>query len=142
MGLDFFQQYSARRVRAYAPQPVLLDDDFQEDAEEEVKPNLDYEVDHNCWHVKDLHVSDSLSTWPWTPLRFIDGKDVGRTVAWVPTRYKYPIPVRLAEIGAVVIENDQGQLRRRFELVERVVSFAVDPFPWNEVNNLRDERRK
>jgi hypothetical protein len=134
MGLDFFINNQAQRVRQYMPQPLLLDSDLQTDADE--KPNLDYEEHHDFWHVRDLSSLMVPGDWPWAPVHFIDGKDVGRTVAWLQTRLGYPIPVRLAEIGAVVMEKKQRQLQRRFDLVERVVSFAVNPFPWDEVESF------
>jgi DNA repair exonuclease SbcCD ATPase subunit len=65
------------------------------------------------------------ANWLGRPLRFIDGKDVGRTAAWLQTRRGHPIPVRVAEIGAVVIENQQGELCRTFDTVERVVSIKL-----------------
>src|SRR5690606_32038378 len=71
--------------------------------------------------------------WGYRPLRFIDGKDVGRTVAWLQSRDGYPVPVRLSEIGAVVMRDVDGQLRREFSMVEKVVSLVVDLFPWDEI---------
>jgi hypothetical protein len=123
-------------VRHDDPRPILLDSDVaQIDTADEDK-NLDYEELRDTWHAFDVLPCKFLADWPWCPLRFIDGKDVGRTVAWLQTRQGHPIPVRLAEIGAVIMENQQGYLRRSFNLVERVVSLIVDPFPWDEVESF------
>ena len=44
--------------------------------------------------------------------------------------------MRLSEIGAVVMWNNTGCLRREWYTVERVVSMIVDPFPWDEVESF------
>ena len=42
----------------------------------------------------------------------------------------------LAEIGGVCMDRDGRDLRRSFQVVERVVALAVDPFPWHEVEDF------
>lgn len=75
--------------------------------------------------------------WDGRPVRFIDGKDVGETVASLTSPFSgSPVPVRLSEIGAVVIREEGGVLRREFDTVERVVSMTTDLFPWDEIEAL------
>jgi hypothetical protein len=57
-------------------------------------------------------------------------------VAWLQTQEGYPVPVRLAEIGATSFTGQDRQLRREYETIERVLSFVVNPFPWDEVESF------
>lgn len=139
MGLDFLRNHGAHRMRNYDAQLFLLDNGLMQNTElEEVDARVDlsYEVDHQQWEPQSLKRHTSLADWPLRPTHFVDGKDVGRTVAWLQTREGYPVPVRLSEIGAVVMRNVNGELRREFAHVERVVSLMVDPFPWDEVESF------
>jgi hypothetical protein len=139
-GMDFLQRHGARRVREASPQPQLLSDyqalSNEHDAE---SVQLDYEKPLDDW--QPLCLPPCEREWNFQPVRFVDGKDVGRTIAWLQSREGYPIPVRLAEIGAVtlrVAENETGQreLRREWSKVERVVAFMADLFPWDEVEEF------
>lgn len=137
MGLDFLRNYGGRRVRNYEAQPLLLDDSLmQGEIPEGTAVNLSQECPHDKWRPIDVNTAYIPPDWPLCPVRFVDGKDIGRTVAWLQTREGYPVPVRLSEIGAVVMQNQDGQLHREFALVERVVSFMVDPFPWDEIESF------
>src|SRR5690606_18680444 len=42
----------------------------------------------------------------------------------------------LAEIGSVCLSGRNGTLRREFEIVERVVTMIIDPFPWHEIESF------
>jgi hypothetical protein len=139
MGLDFVQNYGGCRVDQYNPQPPLWDeppDDEQEQDEDRV--NLDYEIDRADWEVMSLNVSENWrpGDWPERPVRFVDGKDVGRTIAWLLAPGGYPVPVRLSEIGSVVMRVVDGECRREFAVTERVVSMVADVFPWDEVESF------
>ncbi len=136
MGFDFLKNNGARRVRHYQPQPLLLNDGITQVSTDEEQQNLDYEYPHEQWHATVIADQELPVQWSGRPVRFIDGKDVGRTAVWLQTRRGHPIPVRVAEIGAVVIENQQGKLRRSFDTVERVVSMIIDQFPWDEVESF------
>jgi hypothetical protein len=136
MGFDFLKNNGAQRVRHYDPQPFLLDDGVILVDTADERKELGYEQEPDAWEAIDVLTCIPPADWPWRPLRFIDGKDVGRTVAWLQTRKGNPIPVRLAEIGAAVMTNQDGQLRREYEVMERVVSVVVNPFPWDEVEGF------
>src|SRR5712692_1700073 len=136
MGLEFLRNNGAHRMRDDAQRPLLLDNDAERDEEPEEQNNLAYEQPAEDWRpidVDDVAVSDD---WDLCPRRFIDGKDLGRTVAWLQTEEGYPIPVRLSEIGAVIIQNVDGRLRREWYTIERVVSMIIDPFPWYEIESF------
>lgn len=141
MGLDFLQNNGGRRIRDYAPQPLLLTDGMVQDnhpdeTDDRASINLSLEVERDKWQPRDVTATTIPSDWSYQPIRFVDGKDAGRTVAWLQSSEGYPVPVRLSEIGAVVMRNVDGKLRREFELVERVVSLIVDLFPWDEVESF------
>ncbi len=136
MGLDFLRNHGARRMRNYEEQPFLLDDGLTQDDNPDETVGLDYEVPSDEWYPHDVETSVGSSDWSLHPTRFVDGKDVGRSVAWLQSREGYPVPVRLSEIGAVVLRDVNGSLRREFSKVERVVSLMVDFFHWDEVEGF------
>jgi hypothetical protein len=140
MGLEFLRNNGAHRMRDDAMRPLLLDSDTAQNEEpehdEEQKIELSFEVPAEQWYPFDFSHTDVPSAWEFRPTRFIDGKDLGRTVAWLQTEEGFPIPVRLSEIGAIVIHNDAGHLRREWYIMERVVSMIVDPFPWDEIESF------
>jgi hypothetical protein len=59
-------------------------------------------------------------------------------VAWVRARESagYPLPVRLSQIGAVILREEGSELRREHEAVARVVTLPGDPFRWHEIESL------
>jgi hypothetical protein len=136
MGLEFLRSNGARRMRDIDAQPLLLDDGLVLESESDELKDLNYEVPGSDWQALDLGEKESWSDWPLRPRRFIDGKDVGRTVAWLQSREGYPVPVRLSQIGAVVMHEFGGELRREFHIVDRVVSMMVDLFQWDEVESF------
>lgn len=137
MGLDFLKANGARRIRSYPTQPFLLDDGHtMEEPEEKERLLWDIEQAADDWTSRDVTNASSPRNWRWRPKRFVDGKDVGRTIAWLQSAEGYPVPVRLAEIGAVVLCDDYGSLRREFSVVERVVCLMADFFVWDEVESF------
>ncbi len=134
MSLRFLRDHGAHRVRNYAPQPMLLDDGLMatDNPDEVDRVDLSYEVPAELWAPRDVPPLDG-APWPLRPCCFVDGKDVGRTVAWLQSQEGYPVPVRLSQIGAIALRNEGGELARRHYEVERVVSLIVDLFPWDEV---------
>jgi hypothetical protein len=136
MGLDFLRNNGARRMREYDAQPLLLSDGVVQDDARDENVDIECEVPADAWKSRDVRAAPGIATWPYRPVRFVDGKDVGRTVAWLQSPAGHPVPVRLSEIGAVVMRLVDGKLRREFSLVERVISVMVDPFPWEEVESF------
>lgn len=139
MGIDFLVNYGARRVRDYDAQPLLLTDGQTLDEDADDAPDqvgLSCEVAAEEWQPLNVLHAPLPEAWVYRPLRFVDGKDVGRTVAWLQSRQGYPVPVRLSQIGAVVMRDVDGELRREFGVVERVVSLMTDLFPWEEVESF------
>ncbi len=133
MSLDFLHRHGAVRMANYEPQLPLLDS--PEDDEVPAGVVLDYEVDSDAWGAISLSTRVGWRAADWTerPVRFVDGSDRGRTIAWLRAPGGYPVPVRLGEIGAVAVRTDDGHCRRECAEVERVVAMVIDPFPWDEV---------
>jgi len=133
MGLEFLRDHGAQRMRDDIMGPLLLDNDYEQSNVQETEQCLEYELPTEKWRALPVNHVSIPAEWSLGPQRFIDGKDLGRTVAWLQTEEWYPIPVRLSEIGAVIIQNVEGRLRREWYTVERVVSMIIDPFPWYEI---------
>jgi hypothetical protein len=137
MRLEFVHAYGGRRFTIYAPQPPLWGDPADaEDAQDEA--DLDYELPRDAWEALDPDLPDSWrpGDWPERPLRFVDGKDVGETVTCLTAPGGYPVPVRLSEIGGVVVRVEDGVCRREWSDIERVVTLVGDVFPAGEVGSF------
>jgi hypothetical protein len=68
------------------------------------------------------------------PVRFIDGCQSGQPVLCLSVRGRgWPVPLFLAEVGAVALRLDGRRFIREFSVVERVLSFVADPFPWAQI---------
>lgn len=136
-GLDFVKNYGGQRIDQYGPQPPLWNDpaNNKDEEEEEERINRDYEMAADEWEAVSLNLPANWrpETWTERPLRFIDGKDVGQTIAWLRSPNGYPVPIRLSQIGGIVMRVEDGRCRREFSLVERVVSMVTDVFSWDEI---------
>lgn len=138
MSESFWERYDATRVSLSAPQPSLMGLPEDEDAPW-TETDITYEVAAPAeWSAiaPQTEAGWRASEWGQRPIRFLDGKDVGDTVTCLTAPGGYPVPVRLSEIGAVVVREDGGVLRREFARVERVVSMTTDLFPWDEIEAL------
>lgn len=135
MSLDFVHLYNGQRVLHYEPQPELVNGT---PASSDEPVALDYEDVPEEWKAitPPVDVPHAWADWDRCPRRFIDGKDVGETVAVLRAPGGYPIPVRLSQIGSTALEVCDGVCQRRFDVVERVVSMVVQPFPWPEVESF------
>ncbi len=155
MPFEFLHQHGAKRMRDYQSQPMMLSPDEVNgatlDSEEEHdlgasgkarKIDLSFEEAPEKW--RPIRVStcgewQDFEEWPLRPQRFIDGKDVGRTVAWLKTPEGYPVPLRLSIIGAISMRNDGGRLTREWQDVQRVLTMAVDCFPNGNATEFADD---
>src|SRR3990172_13158027 len=131
MGLDFITYYGGHRLEGENPLPEKWSDVSEEDGEEREEIDLGIERKSSAWEIIVIEKIDDWQPRRFTdyPIRFVDGKDSGQTIAWIRSPEGYPIPVRLSQIGGVVIKLINGELRRESEIVERVVSMPVDFFP-------------
>ncbi|MFQ5568235.1 MAG: hypothetical protein ACE5G0_01085 [Rhodothermales bacterium] len=142
MALLFLQEYGATRLDRYTPQPFAeeTDDEPHKDAD------LDYDpaYDRDDWHPHSPcpPANWDPASWPLRPIRFIDGKDVGETVAWLRAPGGYPVPVRLGQIGSVVMALQGQELRRDYYHADKVVALVTDPFPWDRVEAFAQDLQR
>lgn len=138
MGLEFLRDHGAHRMASYQPLPPMFDPPEGQESEEDVE--LDYETCGKPWTARPPEGGAEwrVREWAERPTRFIDGKDVGETVAWLQSPEGEPVPVRLSEIGAIAVRVEDGEVRREQDTVsvERVVSMVGDAFPWHEVESF------
>jgi hypothetical protein len=139
VSLHFFSDHGALRADAGPPAPDLLWTGPGGDGEDEGdRILLDAEVSSEAWAPISPDPGPGFvpARWASRPRRFVDGKDLGEVVAWLRAREGYPLPVRLSQIGAVVLREEGSELRRERESTDRVVTLPGDPFPWHEVEGL------
>lgn len=128
----FLRDYEARPVSQtpiLPPLPIPSDD--EESPPEGVK--LDIELDPDKWGPR-LVPEQPVAGPDETPVRFIDGCQVGQPVLCLTAPNRgWPVPLILAEVGAVGLRLVGRQFERDFVRVERVLSFVADAFPWQRV---------
>lgn len=141
MGLDFVRGYGGSRLDDYAAQPILWESDENQDEAADSEVELDCEDAPNDWKPKETAMPGDwrADAWPERPVYFVDGKDVGRTIAWMRSPSGHPIPVRLSQIGSVVMKIEDRACRRVFSTTERVVTMIADPFPWDQIESFAAE---
>jgi hypothetical protein len=138
---SFMQNYGGRRLDDFEPSEPAWGDAGGNDAQPKKIVDLDVEEESPDWKAKGtlLHPRWRARDWAERPVRFVDGKDVGDTVARLNSPSGYIIPIRLSEIGSVVMSVRDGELKREFAMVERVVSMVASAFPWEEMEALAVE---
>lgn len=140
-GLKFIQNYEGKRVeREFSAKAFWVEDETDEtdDVMDETAINLGFETEVGAWRTVDPQLPKSwrVQDWQSRPVRFVDGKDVGQTVAWLRGTDGSFVAIRLAEIGSVVMKIVNGELRREFAQVERVLAMNTAVFPWEEVESF------
>jgi hypothetical protein len=141
MSVAFLEKFQARRVGGrFTPNlsPTILSTNREIDTV--TKINLGREVLEGDWTPKDIAPYCPLN-WQWRPRRFVDGKDLGRVIAWLEDPEGYPVPLRLAQVGAAVLKavpESNGQARLVVEHCEAmpVIALAADVFPWRDVESF------
>src|SRR5262245_12165529 len=129
-GFGFLQKYGATPVGATPPQPVVP----ERDEETTNTIELDHEVPAADW--KPVIVGEAPAREGEHPVRFIDGSIYNQPVLCVRAPAGWPIPILVAEVGAVALHLHGRRFTRTFALVERLLSFVADPFPWAEVEGF------
>ena len=140
---SFMQNYGGRRMEDYEPPDPAWGDAGGNKGQPKIV-DVDVEEESSDWNAKGtlLHPRWRARDWAERPVRFVDGIDAGNTVASLNSPTGYLIPVRLSEIGSVVMSVRDGELRREFARVERVVSMVTSAFSWEEMEALAAELMK
>jgi hypothetical protein len=127
----FFRAYGASAVGPTPPQPTLSELNDEESADGAEAVDLDIETPANEWSAR--VVGERLAKAGEHPTRFIDGSLSALPVLCLRSPEGWPITLLVAELGAVALRLTGGSFVREFVMVERVISFVADPFPWAEV---------
>ena len=137
-GLKFIKNYEGRRIESeFGLKPFLVEEDDDEETTE-TNLNLSLATEAGNWQSINPQLPKNwrVQDWQSRPVRFVDGKDVGQTVAWLRGTDGGFVAIRLAEIGSVVMRVVNGELRREFAQVERVLAMNTAGFPWEEVESF------
>lgn len=133
--IDFFRRYQAS-VTGSGPSLPMLPPLLEEVIDQEVEQSvfLDEELAQSQW--KPQIVLEAPTRPGEAPIRFIDGAQHHRTVLWLRSPRGSPIPLVIAEIGAVALRLSGRRFEREAVHIERVLSFVADPFPWEEIEHF------
>ncbi|HNE02905.1 MAG TPA: hypothetical protein PLT08_00190 [Anaerolineales bacterium] len=138
MGLDFILNNGGRRSATDITLPIPYNYSSNRDNNLQNEVDLELEMSDKAWQA--INIVNTLNwrpiEWEYSPIRFVDGKDVGQTVAWVYSPDGYPVPIRLSQIGSIVMNLENGEIRRDYSTVDRVVSMVVDPFSWEDIEGF------
>lgn len=128
---QFFRRHSAVAIANFPIQPQM--EGGNETADDLIDRTC--ELDPDDW--RPLTPSEQPSRVDEFPARFVDGCITGEAVTWLrnPT-HGWPVSVYLAEVGGVAMSLEGRTLQREFFGLERVVSFGVDAFPWEEIESF------
>jgi hypothetical protein len=144
-GIGFIKAYGGRRVEQHVEVDSFINSPL-EDAEIDRKKELalGFEKPLQLWQAitPQLPMTWRAHDWASRPVRFVDGKDVGYTVISLPSADGHILPVRLAEIGGVAMRVVDGEMRREFVRVERVVSMITSAYPWDEMESFATALQK
>jgi hypothetical protein len=138
---SFFQSYGGQRLEDGDPPVPAWGEASASTSQPPKIVDINVEEDGSRWAAKGtlLHPNWRARDWAERPARFVDGKDVGQTVACLNSPSGTIVPVRLSEIGSIVMSVHDGELRREFVAAERVVSMVASAFPWEEMEALAAE---
>lgn len=124
----FFRAYAAASVGPTPAQPNV-----PADPDEDQGDAIDRTIEKPEPEWEPLTLPEQPAGPDETPQRFIDGSQAGQPVLCVRAPLGWPIPFVLSEVGAVALKSVGRRFEREFVMVERVLSFVADPFPWAEV---------
>ena len=144
----FAADYGGCRIQHYVALPPMWSQAAHSIAatpdDETSTVDLEWEQSADKWRAiaPDLPPNWRVDEWPARPIRFVDGTDKGDTIVWFRAPAGYPVPLRFSQLGAVVIEIENGVKNRVFDFCEPVVSLVADAFPWHAVESFADDLSK
>ena len=127
----FFRTYTASAVGDTPPQPILAGLADEEATELADTVDLNVETPAKEWTARVVGEAPAIAGEH--PIRFIDGSLSALPVLCLRSPQGWPIPLLVSELGAVALRLTERSFVREFVMVERVLSFVADPFPWAEV---------
>jgi hypothetical protein len=130
----FLRSYGATAVGPTPPQPNIPAADESTDTPDSTDRTI--ECDEGDW--SSMVVGEGPAAPGEYPERFVDGSHTGQPVLCLRSPHGWPIPLLLSEIGAVAMRTVDRHFEREYAIVERVLTFVVDPFPWEQVEAFAD----
>ncbi len=130
---DFFHRYQAAVTSSSPVLPIMPP---PEEAEDEEEPTIFLDKEQKPEEWKPIIVTEAPTREGESPIRFIDGAQQHRTVMWIRCPRGTPVPLVLAEVGAVTLHLEGRRFLREAVSIERVLSFVGDPFPWEEIEGF------
>jgi len=128
----FLRAHRASAVGFTPPRPEALP---PEEGDEAVS-NYDFNAERDPTDWEPITPSEAPAQPGESPVRFIDGSHIGQPVLCIRSPAGYPVALYLAQVGAVALRLEGRTFVREFRVVERVLGFVVDPFPWQEVEEF------
>lgn len=128
----FLTSYQATAVGDTPPQPLLPD--IGDSPETNEKVEWDWEQTAAAWQA--VTVPEAPAKPGEYPERFIDGSQHNLPVLCVRPPQGWPIPLVVAEAGAIALRLKGRTFVRDFVQVERFLGMLTDPFPWYDVERF------
>jgi len=128
----FLRTYQASPVGVTPPRPLAIPDEDEPTGESQY--NLEVERDLTLW--EPLILPESPAAPGEFPEWFVDGSHIGQPVLCVRAPQGYPIPLWIAEVGAVGLRLQGRRFVREFFAIDRVLGFIGEPFPWQEIEEF------
>ncbi len=129
---QFLHDNQVTAVGVTPPRPNLP----LEDEPEPENGSLDFDAERPMARWKPIPLSEAPAARGEYPERFIDGSHVSQPVLCIRSRQGYPVPLLLAEVGAVALRLNGRQFDREFVTVERVLGIVAEPFPWEQMESF------
>jgi hypothetical protein len=128
----FLKVHSATAVGATPPRPEAI---APEDHEEAIAKYF-FDVERPLQEWAPIRTQGAAAKPGEYPERFIDGSHLGQPVLCLRSPAGYPVTLYLSQVGAVALRLEGRSFVREFRVVESVLGFVVDPFPWEEVEEF------
>lgn len=131
---EFFERHHAAVTSDGPAMRIMPPPD--EDEKDDEPPTIfrDVEEKEHLWEPR--IVLEAPAREHESPVCFVDGAQQRRTVMWVRCPMGTPIPLIIAEVGAVAIRLVGRRFLREDVALQRVLSFVGDPFPWAEIESF------
>lgn len=129
---QFLRSHRAVTVGASPARPEALG---EKDAGE-AAPNYSFDAERHPEEWAPIAVGGATAGSDEHPVRFIDGSHHGQPVACLRSPQGHPVPMLLAQVGAVALKLDGRTFLRDHFDIQLVLGFVADPFPPEDVKEF------
>jgi hypothetical protein len=128
----FLRTHRASLVGASPARPEALGPDDAEAA----APNYSFDAERHPEEWKPVPTGGEAAGLCEHPVRFIDGSHLGQPVACLRSPQGHPVPLLLAQVGAIVLRLDGREfVRERYE-IRQVLGMVADAFSPEEAKEF------